>query len=267
MDDSPSDADPQAVLLLPYPYLAPDGTERPLPDPMAIRLVPVPNCLPPYDDELPGWRNPVGQVKQSWAADAHGPAPLVAHESDESAAGPDEPSQAAQNEPRTTRHDHTENEGAPAPAGGPPSPAEEAPPPAQTSPGPPATPPPPGGRRPRAGNPRDDIGPWPSQFAQVLAETLAGARPASQLTPWTTEQARAHIRRLGPLLAVDRRPRVQRVRASQPAKDVVEVAVIAEFGCRTHALAARLERAGARPATPGRPSREARWLCTAIESA
>jgi hypothetical protein len=48
---------------------------------------------------------------------------------------------------------------------------------------------------------------------------------------------------------------------------VVEVAVIAEFGARTHALAARLERAAAQPATPGRPGREARWLCTAIESA
>ncbi|HEY1671172.1 MAG TPA: Rv3235 family protein [Streptosporangiaceae bacterium] len=113
----------------------------------------------------------------------------------------------------------------------------------------------------------DALGQWPSRFAQVLAETLGGARPASQLTPWTTEQARAHIRRLGPLLAVDRPPRVQRVRASQPARDVVEVAVVAEFGSRTRALAARLERAGAQPPGPGRPGRDARWLCTAIESA
>ncbi|HEY2519962.1 MAG TPA: Rv3235 family protein [Streptosporangiaceae bacterium] len=122
-------------------------------------------------------------------------------------------------------------------------------------------------RPPGDGDSGDGVGQWPSQFAQVLAETLAGARPASQLTPWTTERARAHIRRLGPLLAVDRRPRVQRVRASQPARDVVEVAVVAEFGSRTRALAARLERAGAEPATPGRRGREARWLCTAIESA
>jgi hypothetical protein len=267
MDDSPSDADSQAGLLPSYPYLAPDGTGRPLPDLMAIRLVPVPNCLPPYDDELPGARKPVSQVNQSWATDAEDPAPVAAHENDQSAAGPGKPPSVTRDEPRTASHERNEDDGAPVPAEGPPSAAEGAPAPGETAPGRPAAAPPPGGRRPRAGNPRDDIGQWPNQFAQVLAETLAGARPASQLTPWTTEQARAHIRRLGPLLAVDRRPRVQRVRASQPARDVVEVAVIAEFGCRTRALAARLERAGARPATPGRPGREARWLCTAIESA
>src|SRR5258708_3251381 len=40
---------------------------------------------------------------------------------------------------------------------------------------------------------------WPSQFAQVLAETLAGSRPSRQLAPWTTEQARKRISELGPL--------------------------------------------------------------------
>jgi hypothetical protein len=120
---------------------------------------------------------------------------------------------------------------------------------------------------PERGLDQEELGRWPSQFAQVLTETLAGSRPASQLTPWTTERARAHIRRLGPLLAVDRRPRVQRVRATQPAEDVVEVAVVAEFGSRTRALAARLERTEAQPGSLGRPGRQARWLCTAIESA
>jgi hypothetical protein len=113
----------------------------------------------------------------------------------------------------------------------------------------------------------EELGRWSSRFAQALTETLAGSRPASQLTPWTTERARAHIRRLGPLLAADRRPRVQRVRTSQPATDVVEVAVVAEFGSRTRALAARLERADPQPASPGRPGRGGRWLCTAVESA
>jgi hypothetical protein len=118
------------------------------------------------------------------------------------------------------------------------------------------------------GGPRDGDGdPWPSQFAQVLAETLAGSRPASQITPWTTERARAHIRRLGPLLAAGQRPRVQRVLTSRPVEDVVEVAVVVGFGPRTRALAARLERAGPQPATPGRPARQARWLCTDVESA
>jgi hypothetical protein len=110
-------------------------------------------------------------------------------------------------------------------------------------------------------------GRWPSQFAQVLAETLAGSRPASQMTPWTTERARAHIRRLGPLLAAGQRPQVHRVLASRPVDDVVEIAVIVGFGPRTRALAARLERASPRAATPGRPGRQARWLCTAVESA
>ena len=42
-------------------------------------------------------------------------------------------------------------------------------------------------RRAGAGEPRG----WPGQFAQVLAETLAGARPPRQLVPWTTERATA----------------------------------------------------------------------------
>jgi hypothetical protein len=117
----------------------------------------------------------------------------------------------------------------------------------------------------RASDP--ELGLWPSQFAQVLAETLAGSRPASQIVPWTTERARAHIRRLGPLLAMEQRPRVQRVVTSRPADGVVEFAAIVGFGPRTRALAGRLERASPRPATPGRPARQARWLCTAIESA
>ncbi|MGO9784840.1 MAG: Rv3235 family protein [Streptosporangiaceae bacterium] len=125
-----------------------------------------------------------------------------------------------------------------------------------------------GPRSGRAGRTPDGDGDrWPSQFAQVLAETLAGSRPASQITPWTTERARAHIRRLGPLLAAGQRPRVRRVLTSRPVEDVVEVAVVVGFGPRTRALAARLERADPQPATPGRPARQARWLCTDVESA
>lgn len=208
MDDSPADADSLTEVIPPYPFRRPDGEERPWPDPMAIRLVPVPDCNPPFDDELPGGRILTSLVYPL----ADDPGPPVGHDRDESPGGdgPDE--------------------------------------------------------RDKSPDP-DELGRWPSQFAQVLTETLAGARPVSQLTPWTTERARAHIRRLGPLLAVDRRPRVQRVRATQPAEDVVEVAVVAEFGSRTRALAARLERAEAQPGSRGRPGRQARWLCTAVESA
>src|SRR5215475_12259860 len=51
---------------------------------------------------------------------------------------------------------------------------------------------------------------WQSRFAQVLAETLAGSRPPRQIVPWTTQQAREHIQRLGPRMASVQRPRVRR---------------------------------------------------------
>lgn len=103
----------------------------------------------------------------------------------------------------------------------------------------------------------------PSQFAQVLAEALAGTRPAQQLTPWTTEQARQRIRQLGPLLATEQRPRVRRVITSAPANDVLELTAVVGFGPRVRLLAVRLEREQPRPYRPGR----GRWCCTAIESA
>jgi hypothetical protein len=100
---------------------------------------------------------------------------------------------------------------------------------------------------------------WPSQFAQVLAETLAGSRPPRQLTPWTTQRARGHIRRLGPLLAADHEPRIRRIVASTPSRGVVEMAVVVRFGPRIRALAVRLERAD--------NSHSSAWQCTAIEAA
>ncbi len=106
-------------------------------------------------------------------------------------------------------------------------------------------------------------GGWPSQFAQVLAETLAGARPAHQLTPWTTEQARKRIRQLGPMLATDQRPKVRRVMTSAPATNVLELTAVVGFGPRVRILAMRLEREQARAYRQG----DSRWRCTAIESA
>jgi hypothetical protein len=114
------------------------------------------------------------------------------------------------------------------------------------------------------GAPRPDPGgAWPSQFAQVLAETLAGSRPAQQLTPWTTEQARKRIRQLGPMLATDQRPKVRRVITSAPAAGVLEMTAVVGFGPRVRALALRLEREQARPYRQGSD----RWCCTVIESA
>src|SRR6516225_6434157 len=55
---------------------------------------------------------------------------------------------------------------------------------------------------PARGGPATAAAPaWPSRFAQVLAETLAGSRPPRQIEPWTTQQAREHIHRLGPRMA------------------------------------------------------------------
>jgi Family of unknown function (DUF6459) len=108
---------------------------------------------------------------------------------------------------------------------------------------------------------------WPSQFAQVLAETLAGSRPQGQITPWTTDQARRLIRQLGPMLAAGPVPRVRRVLASQPAEGVVEMTVVVGCGPRIRALAVRLEQDRPRRADRGRDASTAGWVCTAIEAA
>ena len=107
---------------------------------------------------------------------------------------------------------------------------------------------------------------WQSRFAQVLAETLAGSRPPRQIQPWTTQQAREHIQRLGPRMASVRRPRVRRVITYRPASDVMEMAVVVGFGSRVKALAVRLERSAVSPpAGLGQPG--GRWVCTAVEAA
>ena len=105
---------------------------------------------------------------------------------------------------------------------------------------------------------------WPSQFAQVLAETLAGSRPATQLAPWTTEQARRRIRQLGPMLATDQRPKVRRVMTSAAGRQRGRDDGRSRDSARGSGCSPlRLEREQAGPRRPaGR-----RWCCTAIESA
>jgi hypothetical protein len=108
---------------------------------------------------------------------------------------------------------------------------------------------------------------WPSRFAQVLAETLAGTRPPGQITPWTTEMARAHIQRLGPQLASGQQPRVRRVVTFHPTADVMEMTVVVGFGTRVRALAVRLERADPHPSAYRRRPHAPHWLCTALAAA
>ena len=151
--------------------------------------------------------------------------------------------------------------------------------------------------KPTTGRPATATAPaWPSRFAQVLAETLAGSRPPRQIEPWTTQQAREHIYRLGPRMASAQRPRIRRVVTYRPASDVMEMAVVVGFGPRVRALAVRLERSASCPpaavggsAGPGAPVSRARptvsdvvpgqgepadhgdpagrWVCTAVEAA
>jgi Family of unknown function (DUF6459) len=109
-------------------------------------------------------------------------------------------------------------------------------------------------------------GAWSRQFAQVIVEILAGVRSPRQIVPMTTDRARAQIRCVAPLLASDRRPRIQRIMTSRPTPCVVEVAVVVSLGQRSRALALRFEHVAARQAVPGWPARPARWLCTAIEA-
>jgi Family of unknown function (DUF6459) len=150
---------------------------------------------------------------------------------------------------------------------------------------------------PVTGRPAAGVAPgWQSRFAQVLAETLAGSRPPRQIVPWTTQQAREHIQRLGPQMASVQRPRIRRVVTHRPASDVMEMAVVVGFGPRVRALAVRLERSPAcppgglggtagpggsadpdSPVSPGRPAVRGgvaglgepaeRWVCTAVEAA
>jgi hypothetical protein len=120
--------------------------------------------------------------------------------------------------------------------------------------------------------PRRQAADWPAQFAQVLAEALAGSRPAEQLRPWTSQLARKQIRQLGPMHVAGQRPRVLKIMRSAPSLDVVEMTAIVGFGPRTRVLAFRLERVGRPDSTSQdrglspRPDRH-QWLCTAIESA
>ena len=128
---------------------------------------------------------------------------------------------------------------------------------------------------------------WARQFALLLCEALAGARPLRQILPWTTERARLQLDRLMPLFRGGRRPRVLRVITTRPTRDVIEMTVVVGLERRTRALAVRLERtdpadqpgrrdqnarlkqaAGSRPAQLRRAAQPGpRWLCTAVEAA
>jgi hypothetical protein len=106
---------------------------------------------------------------------------------------------------------------------------------------------------------------WSRQFAQVVAEILAGARSPRQIAPWTTERVRDRIILLTQTLSTGQKPRIRRIVTSRPAARVVEMTVVLSFGPRSRALALRIEQLPGRRPAPGLPARPARWLCTEIE--
>jgi len=253
----PRRADSGAVLPLVPGFARRPAKKRPLPDAAAVRLLRVPDSAPPYDDAL-AEAGPRGRGETR----------------------PRQPARAAGQPKATARHGPSRPRGtspglAPAPQRGTspqltPTPRAE---PAKRAPR--DRPSPPSGPRLPRHRPAAAAA-WPSQFAQVLAETLAGSRPQGQIRPWTSEQVRRRIRQLGPRLAAEVQPRVRRVMTSRPAAGVVEMTVIVGFGPRTRVLAVRLEcaepphPAAARPG-PYRSPRPApeppKWICTAIEAA
>lgn len=265
---------------------------RPLPDPVAIRLRRVPDTAPPYDDEASGGPEPgpgrvdalaTAIVAALEAGDRPRRAILASAEGPPAGRRPPRPIRSAPAPGRMGRVSAARPAGTPRRAGA----SRQAG--APRSVGAPRQVGAPGqadvsrqagatrraGTRGRAGapgragaaRPAPSSADWPSRFAQVLAETLAGSRPPAQLAPWTTERARSHIRKLGPLLSAGQQPLVQRVITSAPSAGVVEMSVVVGFGPRVRALAVRLERSQARPAIAGRAASQQRWLCTAVEAA
>jgi Family of unknown function (DUF6459) len=109
--------------------------------------------------------------------------------------------------------------------------------------------------------------PWPRQFAVLLAEVLAGARPLQQILPWMSKRGSIHLHRVLPLFGNGHRPRVLRVLTATPSADVVEMTLIVAAGPRARALAIRLERTRGGQHPVWRDKLAAQWLCTDIEAA
>jgi len=253
--------------------------KRPLPDAAAVRLLRVPDSAPPYDDGLAetgpdGRPLPPAQPPEPAARPTRSrPGGTTTQPTTPKAPAQPSPPGVTAQPSRPAARDKRDKPSPPGVTAQPSPPAARDKRDKPSPPGVTAQPSRPAPRRPPA------EARWPSQFAQVLAETLAGSRPPGQIRPWTTDQARRRIRQLGPSLAAEVQPRIRRIVTSRPATGVVEMTVVVGFGPRIRALAVRLEReAEARPAGPGRddpyrspgPERDAgaaRWICTAIEAA
>ncbi|HEX3824989.1 MAG TPA: Rv3235 family protein [Mycobacteriales bacterium] len=102
-----------------------------------------------------------------------------------------------------------------------------------------------------------DPRPLTGRLAQAIAEVLAGARPASQLSGHATHHVIRQLERNAGRLSlrggvVQRRPIIGSVHLAAPCEGVIEACAVIVTGSRMRALALRLE------AVRGQ------WRCTAI---
>lgn len=113
-------------------------------------------------------------------------------------------------------------------------------------------------------------GPWIARLAPAILEVIAGERPASQLSRWTTREILATLARRG--AAAQRHPagrglrpqcrRIRALRLHRVGPGIVEAAAVVSGADRCRALALRLEIVGGSSAAGGSGGR---WLVTACE--
>lgn len=212
--------------------VAPAGTAAPARP--VLRRVPVPDCQPPYDDELAGRR----PGRAGWPTDdgcaVQGTLALAFVLPSGLPAAPEPPAglrllPAAlphQAEAGDARAADLDVDFGPQPTG-----------------------------RSALPDPR----PWAGRFVQAVVEVLAGDRPLAQLVRWTSEEVydglAAHVVTL--VRTADGRPlprgTVRTMRVTEPGDGVAEVSATVRRGPRTTAVALRLE------------GLDGRWQCTALE--
>lgn len=201
-----------------------------------VRRLPLPDCQPPYDDELP--QRPRGVDRA--AADQRAPGGEYGHGVVQG----------------TLALAFVLPNGLPA--------APVAPPELRLVP-------PPGPARGERPADEVDFGPqptataalpdarhWAGRFVQAVVEVLAGDRPHGQLVRWTSAEVYDEIgARVAPpdprSALITRRAVVRSVHISEPADGVAEIAALVRGDRRTTAVALRLE------------GLDGRWQCTALE--
>ena len=192
----------------------------------AVRRLPVPQCEPPYDDELPGGATRTMATTEAPSRDApvQGTLALAFVLPNGLPAAP-----SAGPELRLVPELPDPATAVDADFGPQPTPRGELP-------------------DPRA---------WAPRLVQAVVEVLAGVRPAGQLIRWTNlevyDDLRARQSRPPIGAAPPVRASVRSVHVSEPADGIAEVAATVRRGARYTAVALRLE------------GLDGRWQCTAVD--